>query len=509
MALITFAAIDVGSSGLSMKIFELSKQTGIVEIAHIRHKMLLGIETYQFGSISYKTMVELCTVLKDFSRIMAEYNVISYSAYATSALRESRNNPLILDQIKLQTGLKVKILSNSEQRFLRYKAIAFKEPDFNQLIEQGTLIVDTGAGSVQFSLFENGDLSFTQNIKLGFARLHESLRTLEPEAFNYEELVSEYIEKDLFTFFDLYLRHKSIKHIIATGDQIYELKHTFLKENTQFSGFLTAKEFGKIKLSPERAAMLMPLTILYKRILALTGSDSIYLSGIDLCDSMVAEYAEKKVKIFTSESLIPSHDFNQDIISAAKNLARKYQVSIPHMDTVEYFATEIFDKIRKIHGLGKRERLLLQIGAILHSCGAYINMKETRANSYRIIMATEIIGLSHKERVMIANMVLYNSAHFPEYERLASDLDKDDYITTIKLCAILKIANTLDKSNRQKITSVRITLKDDELLIVADAAKDITLEMGLFYKKADIFEEVFGIRPILKKKRGAGNGKVL
>ena len=38
MVITTYAAIDVGSDGLSMKIYEVSKGKGIIELTHIRHK---------------------------------------------------------------------------------------------------------------------------------------------------------------------------------------------------------------------------------------------------------------------------------------------------------------------------------------------------------------------------------------------------------------------------------------------------------------------------------------
>ena len=176
-----------------------------------------------------------------------------------------------------------------------------------------------------------------------------------------------------------------------------------------------------------------------------------------------------------------------------------------HVENVETLALQIFDRIRKLHGLGKRERLFLQIGVILHSCGAYINEIESRECSYHIIMSTEIIGLSHRERTMIANMIRYNEDSFPAYAELEDKFTQEDYITIVKLNAILKTANVLDKSNRQKIKTVGVTLDNGVLTITADTMADITLEKGLFHDKADVFEEVFGIRPLLKQKK---SGKV-
>ena len=117
--------------------------------------------------------------------------------------------------------------------------------------------------------------------------------------------------------------------------------------------------------------------------------------------------------------------------------------------------------------------------------------------------STEIIGISHIERVMAANIVRYNNEYFPDYQDIdEEEITKDQYITIVKLCAILKLANVLDKSNHQRIQKVRMSLKENSLQITAYTLQDITLEKGLFHRKADVFEEVFGIRPVLKKKEG-------
>lgn len=48
----TFAAIDVGSFELSMKIFEISSKSGMREIDHISHRIDLGTETYATGKMA-------------------------------------------------------------------------------------------------------------------------------------------------------------------------------------------------------------------------------------------------------------------------------------------------------------------------------------------------------------------------------------------------------------------------------------------------------------------------
>ena len=52
MAVHLFGAIDVGSYVYEMKIFELSKKSGIRQIDSIRHMVDIGTDTYHTGKVS-------------------------------------------------------------------------------------------------------------------------------------------------------------------------------------------------------------------------------------------------------------------------------------------------------------------------------------------------------------------------------------------------------------------------------------------------------------------------
>lgn len=62
-AVSTFAAIDVGSNEISMKIFEIEKKNAIKQLTHVRHIVELGSDTYASGYISNPLIEELlrCT----------------------------------------------------------------------------------------------------------------------------------------------------------------------------------------------------------------------------------------------------------------------------------------------------------------------------------------------------------------------------------------------------------------------------------------------------------------
>lgn len=508
----TFAAIDVGSYELSMKIFEFSGKNRMREIDHIRHRIDLGTETYSTGKLRVEKVDELCRVLCEYAEIMNAYKVDAYKAYGTSAIREMENTDIVLEQIAQRTGVRVEVLSNSEQRFLDYKSIASKGEEFDHILEKGTVIVDIGGGSIQISLFDKGTLTTTQNLKLGVLRLHERLNHINARPSQMEDLLEEIDDAQLSVLGKFYLKDKEISNVVLVDDYLsgliqekrQEVGETGYATNEQYGHFMNLlrnRSMGEIAvkfgISEENAKLMFISAVLLNRIIAMTGADLIWTPGVTLCDGIAYEYAQQQ------KMVISEHDFEKDIIDCSLNISKRYMGSRKRAETLESLTMTIFDSTRRLHGLGKRERLYLQIAAILHDCGKYISMVNLGECSYQIIMATEIIGLSHREREIVANVVKFNHDDFVYYEQIsrASSLDREAYLTVAKLTAILRIANGLDRSHKQKFKNVKATLKERELILTVDTKEDITLEKGLFDDRAQFFEEVFNVRPVIRQKR--------
>ena len=103
-----FAAIDIGSYEVEMKIFQITSGKGIKEIDCVCHRMELGKDVYRDGKMCKEMTDELCRVLNDFVRIMKGYRVDDWRVCATSAVREAGNQLVFLDRVKRHTGLKWK-----------------------------------------------------------------------------------------------------------------------------------------------------------------------------------------------------------------------------------------------------------------------------------------------------------------------------------------------------------------------------------------------------------------
>ncbi len=509
MAVRTFAAIDVGSYELGMKIFEFGGKKGMKEIDSIRHSIELGTDTYQTGLISLDHMDELCDVLADFSSIMKSYKVDDYKAYGTSAIRETKNTTIVCEQIRQRTGIKLDVLSNSEQRFLHYKAAALKGSTFDEFISEGCAIADIGGGSIQISLFDKEALVTTQNIRLGVLRAMDMLAALAPKTRDMEGILRELIDNQLQVFKKLYLKGRTIRNLILIDDYISAMLYhvgsvdrTFTAERfkevyTQLRTMTTQEIARAYGLNEETVPLLLPAISIVSRVIRITKAEKIWSPGVSLCDGMAYEYAEK-------EKLVNyRHDFENDIIECAKVMSKRYQGNEARNELIEKVVTDLFDATRKIHGMGKRDRLLLRIAALLSDCGRYISIEAGAECGYDIIMATEIIGLSHVEREIIANIVRFNKVQFRYYNEIASQslLDRASYIRIARLSALFRIADGICRSYRTKVNDVRFSVKGGELVINVYTVDDIDLEQGFFFRKASLFEEVFSIKPVLKYKR--------
>ncbi|OYP48535.1 exopolyphosphatase, partial [Lachnotalea glycerini] len=269
---------------------------------------------------------------------MKSYQVDAYRACATSAVREAKNTIMLLDQIRLRTGLKVEVLSNSEQRFLRYKSIAYRVKNFDKIIQTSTAILDVGGGSTQFSLYDKDTLIATQNIRMGSLRIREKLAGLSKYTTNIQALVEELVNSDISNLYSQYVRDYTIKNIIAVGDYLnymqsdsgdYITREKFLSSFENVFRLTTDEIAAKLLIPEEEASLLIPSLIIYKRIIEETGAEFIWTPGVKLSDGIAYDYAEnnKIIKVM--------HNFEHDIIASAQNIGKRYMNNKEHTKMLE------------------------------------------------------------------------------------------------------------------------------------------------------------------------------
>ena len=495
-----FAAVNIGSTAISMKIAEISgKKISVID--SVKYDISIGKETYNLGKISYNAVDEICSCLEKFVYIMESYKTDDYVCYATTAVREALNSEYIIEQINIRTGLKVSIISNEEECFLHYKAFALNTDYFDNIIEEGAIITDVLSGSIQISKYEKSELKYSQNLPMGSLRVTELLSGFKNNTSTFTDILEEYIKTEIENYKRSFFKNTNYKYFIAFGSQINNLKKLIGADDDK----ITKEQFDEIyKILSERSfdsisdefnityndvELMISSVFIYRMFMK--NDDFILAPNISLEDGMCVEYIEKSKLAHTN------HIFTNDTISSASYYAGKYDVSIPHYEKLIEFLSVIFNSISKKFGLSKRDFILLKTAAIFSDTGLYININDYNRYSYDIVKANSILGLSQKEHEIVSFVVLFQDGvfDFEEYNYLP----KNRRLLISKLSAILSLAKSLDFEYNQKIDKIKSRLKDGELNITAYTDKDIVLIKRQFDISAKFFEEVFGIKTYLNK----------
>lgn len=504
------AVIDIGSLTARLKIFEVGSNGKPKEIEAVRRITSLGTKSYRSGVIESSQLDEICECLNAFAIKVKEYRITNVFCVATSALRDAGNRDVVIEQIRIRTGFKVEILDNSMERFYQNLAVMETMPEFRTLVNNGTMILDIGSGSLQATVYDNSDFIFSQNMVLGSLRIYEMLSDLQNKTTHYEDVLEEFIAQDLNDYHAVEPKGIVYQSLIAFGGELGSIKKlagldpndacvmnkaAFLKVYEYLLNTRPTDLTLNDKIPSNVSPLLLPAALIIKNMLEYTGVDKIYLPHASLSDGVIYDYCHRSCGY---KYVINPEDM---LVRAARNVAKRYKTDKKHIEFVEKVALQIFDESSKYSGLKERDRLLLRLSAILHECGKFVHAAGHNEAAYALIRYTDLIGLNSDELDTIALVVrLYpqeNPYSIFEYQNLPSHKK----VLISKLTAMLRLADAIDASHRQKARKISVNLYPDNLHISIDAVSDMSFEVWSFEHRSELFEQVIGIEPQIRIRR--------
>src|SRR5262245_29751135 len=161
------AVIDMGSSAIRLAVAEVAPDGTVRILDRASRSVFLGKDTFATGRISAPTMEAAVRACEGFRRIMEEYGVARSRAVATSAVREASNRDIVLDRIRLRTGITVEVIDGSEENRLTYIAVRSALGGHEVLTAGTTLLVEVGGGSADVSFLRSGEPVFSGTYPLG------------------------------------------------------------------------------------------------------------------------------------------------------------------------------------------------------------------------------------------------------------------------------------------------------------------------------------------------------
>lgn len=497
-------AIDVGTNAIRLLVASVNGNNGVTLVENVRDPVRLGQEVFTGGMISEETIERAAEAFRKFRIVLDTHSVKWVRAVATSAAREALNKDLFIDRVFRASNIELDIIGPEEEARLIHLAVAERVDLKNAL----ALLIDIGGGSAEITLVEDGEILATESFRMGAVRLLQVLEEKKHGAKRFQQLVREYAEA-AHRRIEQEIGKRKISLFIGTGGNIEALgalrtqilgkeKATELSVEELDSLLATLQEMTfeeriqKLLLRPDRADVIVPAAIVLQRVAKIASIKQIQIPGVGLKDGLLIDmigdlYGEKK------------HVRRNQVVSSALQVGRKYMFDEQHGQLTARFALKLFDGTQELHGLKSEHRLLLEVAALLHDIGQFVGVSDHHKHSHYLLTVTPVIGLSHDQMMIIANVARYHRKSFPKshHESYAS-LPARDRVTVSKLAALLRLADALDTEHGGRVTDVVVKYEKPKLMLHLKGEGDMLLEKWALARKAGFCEEVLNVKIVVE-----------
>jgi exopolyphosphatase/guanosine-5'-triphosphate,3'-diphosphate pyrophosphatase len=281
------AAIDIGSNAARLLIQEASVyKDGTVDYTKInllRIPLRLGFDVFSDGYISDKKRKQLLDTIRTYKLMMSIYQVESYRACATSAMRDAANGQEILEEIKAETGININIITGQEEANIIYETHIAE----NLNADKSYMYIDVGGGSTEVTLFSQNKIVFKESFNIGTIRLLHNKVT--DEHWNHMKL-----------FIKNHVKNYQPIEAIGSGGNINKifsiskkkegkpLSLELLKDYHKELSYSTVEERKHIyHFRDDRADVIVPALSIYIALMRWADADEIYVPKIGLADGLI------------------------------------------------------------------------------------------------------------------------------------------------------------------------------------------------------------------------------
>ena len=495
--------VDMGSNAIRVLVAQFDDDRDFKILASERHAVRLGHGVYLSGRLNPTAMDAAVDALTSFRGLLDRHGVAEWRCVATSAVRESRNGGELIERIRERTGLELDVISGSEEARLVHLAVARRVP----LGDRQWLLADLGGGSVEVSLVDQNGTFWSESHTMGSVRLLEELTDAGGDPGRFRRMLEEYVS---VLRVPSAAAHREIAGYIATGGNIetlaklggyrseggvttlsLETLRTVIEQLARLSYRQRVDELG---LREDRADVILPAALVYARIAELTGADEIIVPHVGIKEGVIHDLAARR-----SEGDDHRDREERDVRAGSVTLGRKYLFDEAHARHVSALALSIFDQTRTLHRLDPADRKILQAAALLHDIGQFVSYKRHHKHSLYLISHSELPTFTEGEMRLVGNVARYHrkgepAPHHPDFAGLgAADQDR-----VVRLSAILRLADALDREHLQRVRRTVVRAFDGQLELWLDGAGELLLEGWSMKKKAQLFQRVFDCKVKLR-----------
>ena len=205
------AVIDLGTNTFHLLIAEISNQKFEV-LYKTNVPVKLGEGRINDNIIIPAAFERGIDCLKNFEETILSFQVEKVKATATSAVRSANNGRDFVKAVKETTEIEIEILSGAEEAEFIYEGVKL-----SGAIEELSLIMDIGGGSVEFILCDTDKLIWKKSYNIGAARLMQHFFKSDPIADQDKNNILVHIQEELTDLFAICEHHQPKTLIGSAG----------------------------------------------------------------------------------------------------------------------------------------------------------------------------------------------------------------------------------------------------------------------------------------------------
>jgi exopolyphosphatase/guanosine-5'-triphosphate,3'-diphosphate pyrophosphatase len=436
-----------------------------------------------------EAMMAALQALSKFERLARSHQVDEILAAATSATREAENGGELLAEIERQTGIRPRIITGTEEARLIHLAAVYGVDT-----PKPAVVIDIGGGSVEVTLGAGDQVRYGRSFKLGVIRLTERFVTSDPISKRDERKMVEHIGSQV----DRYLAqivNAGFDRVIGTSGTILSLgavaaAHETGEVPSEVRNLrVSAKAIRKVRklvcelplerrlqipgLDARRADLVVAGATLLDTLLRGLDAKDITLCDLALREGLVLDFIQRNRQHIRQVDEIPDVRRRSVI-----ELAERCGWEAEHSRQVAKLALAMFDGLRTLHHLGDREREWLEYAAWLHDIGNHISYEGHHRHSYYLIKHGDLRGFEPTEIEAIALAARYHRRGVPRRKHPGyEDLPKHVRRAVRLLGAILRLAESLDRSRHGTIRNLTATTSPEQVLMELEGRGDAELEV--------------------------------
>jgi exopolyphosphatase / guanosine-5'-triphosphate,3'-diphosphate pyrophosphatase len=506
------AAIDAGSNAVRLSVARAYSALDIETLVNERYSLRLGESVFVRHRFSEDILKKGVKAFRHFKEVMDEYGVTKYRAVATSASREARNRDAFIRQIKQHTGIRLEVISSSEEsRLGREAALAALGPE-----SPPRCIIDLGGGSLEISVLRDHTVELGAQLPIGTVRLMTTLNipgVIRPaQAEQVRKYVRAILESKLASRPNL---GESV--VVALGGNaetlatvapgprehgLPTLQLTLLRE--RLPELLDRNVRDRMKtyaVRRDRADVMGIAGIIFGTLGRYLNIRQFCIPGVGIREGLLQEIARE------SFSRKEPHRYNaaaRQLLVGTRSFARRMEYDQPHAEHVRELSIMLFDQLQPIHHMPAQSRVLLEAGALLHDVGHMVSHRGHHKHGEYLSLNGDIPGLEGRDRALVAAVVRYhNRKSEPAGHHVAySMLSNADKRLARRLASILRIAEALDHSHRQKITTIRAAFQRGAVGLQVAARGDAAEDVNDANRSGELFEKEFHVRLYFRQAQG-------